>query len=973
MINNYKNNFKINRIIAALVVAAILVCMLVTSFGALNTQALINEDEVVTFEEYSKTHTIENKTEFIGSYLIHIDAMNDELYEKAMATQEKFSQFDIYYKNEMQNGEWFDITSGDGIASLGSSGVKADAEKMNPLYITYVVGSDGALVNAKTGEKEGLYDKPNPYDLSKLPEFENVKAYSDRYYDVTSTGVGEYIYQVMDEFWKSDLHNDITDACDRRLLALQPVYDSLVASNQKEQADILNSLMKKIDSTRRAEVYYMLSESDYHFYDSESGETGPARVELLLQSLYGDFYDDWCDDNKHFDLNDFLRYANGVANDSDTEAANIDTNNKQKQENRDKANKTYEDGVDALKEQYPEWDIEGTPDYDAYVEAEKDLAQERDDALAEIGDDEEPHDPFEVDMARLDSQTIGTPFEDGVFDKEQFVIDDSLTDLVNTALSDCAKAYNTYSADALSDPDTIIGSAEYDYSQAVIDAAEGGLDAVQTQLGMLQVIYNIKDNQVKDNDAELNIINGSLLGKGLSKYGEELSKGVSTEFLAAKNQSNAANAGDDILDEQESGIESARSELEFIISAKHMRMAPADALASTEEQINNTDALYKTIPSDDMKAKATSSVDAHMEWLKKELERIKSLDESLASDMDKLEEQKEALQDEKLDALYNDDMNLANRIDAQIDAIDDAINAEEQKQNAILDDPNASAAEKAAASDALGKTGSNAANGSDNSDVADLSAGSGDGGAGNGGDSGDSSGAGNAGDAGAGSGDGSGAGNAGDAGNSSGDSGANSGNGGKGNGSGLNADDINGLIADLFGDDFGNLSDDDKAAVVAALDKFGEDKGDNTASNMAKAFGNQLAKEGNPFLSTLLYDSKEGLFISLETIGTPKLTQYRYGFDASRKTGTMVLKGKAYEFVSGSSSVRLNKKTENEMKYKSRFKDKAVYIPEASAEEYFGVNGHRLYSLDYAIILNSKEEAKCDELYDALCTMKSEG
>ena len=68
------------KLICYLLVAAMTVgiCCYAVSDGVVAT---LNEDEAVKFSVYSRSNNIEESTLFIGTYLINMSALTDDLYE----------------------------------------------------------------------------------------------------------------------------------------------------------------------------------------------------------------------------------------------------------------------------------------------------------------------------------------------------------------------------------------------------------------------------------------------------------------------------------------------------------------------------------------------------------------------------------------------------------------------------------------------------------------------------------------------------------------------------------------------------------------------------------------------------------------------------------------------------------------------------------------------------------------------------
>ena len=69
-----------------------------------------NDDMNLTPDSvHIKSGDIENSTLAIGSHLIYIGAMTDEIYQIAYQSASTFSQSDMYYKSELGGGSWYEI------------------------------------------------------------------------------------------------------------------------------------------------------------------------------------------------------------------------------------------------------------------------------------------------------------------------------------------------------------------------------------------------------------------------------------------------------------------------------------------------------------------------------------------------------------------------------------------------------------------------------------------------------------------------------------------------------------------------------------------------------------------------------------------------------------------------------------------------------------------------------------------------
>lgn len=239
-------------------------CVIVGIFAGqrINAYAILDESDAVKFAAFSADNTIEDGTLFIGTYLIQMSAMTDELYEKARTSAEDSGQYNIYYKSELAEGTWFDISSAEGLAAITNDSEPADASEMAELWVTYYAGADGIVRSASSGAAVNIFDQPSPYDLYHLAELESLRIQYDNNFPGDSTGVKKYYHDKLAEFFALDLQNSITNECDAQLAALQTVYEQMKQQEKEEQAEIVYTLMGRIDARRRAEIFYQLMEAE---------------------------------------------------------------------------------------------------------------------------------------------------------------------------------------------------------------------------------------------------------------------------------------------------------------------------------------------------------------------------------------------------------------------------------------------------------------------------------------------------------------------------------------------------------------------------------------------------------------------------------------------------------------------------------------------------------------------------------------
>ena len=154
---------KRRRILAtALALAAVAVIGVFTVL----VQAVWNEDEAV----HITPSEIENSTLAIGTHLIHLSALTDELYEIASTSAEESGQGEVYYKSELADGTWFNITTASSLEDITTGGTPVLESEIAELFFTHHTKSDGVTYDLRTGEAVNPYDIVDPYDIETLDE-----------------------------------------------------------------------------------------------------------------------------------------------------------------------------------------------------------------------------------------------------------------------------------------------------------------------------------------------------------------------------------------------------------------------------------------------------------------------------------------------------------------------------------------------------------------------------------------------------------------------------------------------------------------------------------------------------------------------------------------------------------------------------------------------------------------------------------
>ena len=824
-------------------------------YSRIDAYAVLDESTAVRYSVFSSRNTVENGTLFIGTYLIHMSAMTDELYEKAQKSAEDSGQYNVYYKSELANGDWFDISSAEGLADITEAAEPVEAAELADLWVTFYAGADGIVRSATNSAAVCIFDQPSPYDLYQLSELEALRNQYDNTYTSETEGVSRYFYDQLRNFFGLNLRNAVTDECDRQINLLQGVYNSLQQQEKSEQAEILYALMGKIDAKRRAEVFYQLMEAE----DSRLNQ---------LQSLLG-----------------------------------------------------------------------------------------------------------------------GSAYNKDNYNDEQFVASADLSDAVGTAMESCESSYITHNGNQIANDGTVLGEAEYTLSMSVLQKAESGNANLETELQKLKNLYSIKDSLIKDKDAELSLLERELIPEAEKRLQKAFSSGAGQEYKAAVSQGKSKAACEKLLTLQKTEQDKISNEYQFLIKAKTERMgsqAAADYLFDKIEEAGN---YYNNIKDDAYAQNAQAGVDACLLELQQLAQSVIDGDSSMRSTLSGLESDKEDIQTLRDAALDQNDLALAKKYDAMLDAIDVEIAAEEKRLSDQL--ASGSAVERAKAMTQLGEK-TQAANiakiqnnakkklaEGDMSGIAeavdalaalgaedalkDLLSGLGT-------DATDAvrnalnsalkqvqeSGSGSAGDGtGSGStGDGSGTG-----------SGSGSGNGNAAAGFGLTGDELLALLESALGNAFADMDDADQAAALGALSLFGAE-GSSEAAALAQTLTADCMKNGNKSLFVTYSGSGAEKYISAQTIG--RVTDYRYIYSASRRDAVLSSRGRTYRYSVGSSEVRLTDGTIEQMSSETVLQGNVAYIPETAGSKYFGCTVIYIEGTNYAVCVTEGMDATVQQLLEDL-------
>lgn len=806
------------------------ICVVAGIFNdTVSVKAVFDESTAVPYSQYASSHTIENSTLFIGTYLIHSQALTDELYEKALDSASESGQSSVYYKSELAGGVWFDISDASSLAEISTAGVMVEESELADLWVTHWTDSSGITHDARSDAAVSIFDIPAPYDLYNLPELEPIRIQYDNAFSSDSSGVNKYYYNTLKSFFELNLRNAVTDECDRQLAGLQACYETLQAQEETELAEIVSTLMSRIDARRRAEVFSQLSQID---------------------------------DNQ---------------------------------------------------------------------------------------------------LDQLQNRCSGSGFRSGDYDEEQFVENANVADAIGSAMESCQESYIEHSGNMLEEGVTVLKNLEYEDSLQAINMSSGGWNSsMEPALLELRDLYHIQDDIIANRDEELSLLDSKLLSRIMDKYVQSISAGANGTYRAAASNGISEAARRQILEDQKTDVNANRSELQYLVQAKTNRMDSQESLDYVYEQIDVAYGYKGRILSDAFAQKAEETVDAYILWLQQLARSIISSNAELSSGLQDLESRKEELQNQRADALADNDLSAARRYDAMIDAVDDDIANKQAELNAVLTNPHSSASDKARAANEAGDTtllnninqmknsvleaiadGNLDSDGLDNM-ISGLAAMGAEDALNEIKDAVDDDGLRKAVE---------------DAIEESRESSLHGLLDGSGGAGGL---DLEGLIESLLGAPFGELSVDEKAAATAAADRLGE-SGSPSMADLALEFLNQCLRENNGYIYEKL-NGQTSEYIPLKTVAYA--VKYRYIYSDSKREATLSHRGKIYYFEVAKQEVTFRDGSTEPISAPVQMQG-LPYVAETDAQKYFSCEAEYIEGSSYGICLNEKMKKLVEELIAA--------
>ncbi|MBE6888677.1 MAG: hypothetical protein E7485_01495 [Ruminococcaceae bacterium] len=207
---------------------------------------------------------INDSSIIIGTYLIDFEALNEENQALAEKNASDTNQHKIYYKSELNNGVWYDITTAENVGDISSSEDLAVSDSLiDSLELTLHFRADGSIVDLKTGEIVNMLELSGSVDPSTWTQMSALvqqRDMTDKLLEEIDDDELQEIYKVEDSAIAAVL-DYISDDTTKELLNTLNSLDSVInASADAAEKDMVVSLKMKKKAQLDIVCYDIVSE-----------------------------------------------------------------------------------------------------------------------------------------------------------------------------------------------------------------------------------------------------------------------------------------------------------------------------------------------------------------------------------------------------------------------------------------------------------------------------------------------------------------------------------------------------------------------------------------------------------------------------------------------------------------------------------------------------------------------------------------
>ncbi|MCR5482494.1 MAG: copper amine oxidase N-terminal domain-containing protein [Clostridia bacterium] len=234
-------------LVAVIIMTAVIVGVTVSVFSLFNTSTATNINP----------DTVPDATLIVGTHLIYIESLNDELYEIAKASGQDSNQTDVYYKSELADGNWYVISAAGSIKDITTKGTMVSKDVISKLYVRYHTKEDGITYDLLNGKPVNIFNIKNPYDIGALPELDPAKLQYDFYREAEAE---DETIDFFSTLFDRNLRDSNTNTLDEYIGTLQAYYERLCSRDATpSEKNAVLGVEGAVDAARRLIIYNKLS------------------------------------------------------------------------------------------------------------------------------------------------------------------------------------------------------------------------------------------------------------------------------------------------------------------------------------------------------------------------------------------------------------------------------------------------------------------------------------------------------------------------------------------------------------------------------------------------------------------------------------------------------------------------------------------------------------------------------------------
>lgn len=257
----------------------ILLGMTIVTIQLLQSLLVRAEPELTGEEELVESVTVEDSeieqsVLVIGSYLIHINGITDDVVEVAEESANKFNQHNRYYKSELAGGKWYDVTNASSLLDITTGGEAVEDTVIEQLQFTHKVSATGQVTDLRYGYTVSSFDVNSPYVLWDLEELESIEQQYQLLHDKEGKTQSDLVtLSLLQQFYEPSIRNEITNRYDAIISGLEKYKNELLQRGKPNGwVEEVIKVMKHTDALRRIEALQILSEKLENLLNGVSGQ-----------------------------------------------------------------------------------------------------------------------------------------------------------------------------------------------------------------------------------------------------------------------------------------------------------------------------------------------------------------------------------------------------------------------------------------------------------------------------------------------------------------------------------------------------------------------------------------------------------------------------------------------------------------------------------------------------------------------------